>query len=53
MTTRRVYLWENRTETTKYLVIYFTLWYFNLLLPGIVSNITESYESLESFLTQA
>lgn len=36
MTTRRVYRWENRFETTKYLLIYLTLWYLNLLLPGIV-----------------
>jgi hypothetical protein len=52
MTTRRVYLWENRVETTKYLVIYFTLWYFNLLLPGIVSKLTESHDSMESLLTR-
>ena len=39
MTTRRVYLWENRTETVKYLLIYFTLWYFDLLIPGILSAI--------------
>ncbi|KAH8728319.1 hypothetical protein GQ44DRAFT_724328 [Phaeosphaeriaceae sp. PMI808] len=37
MTTRRVYRWENRAETTKYLVIYLILWYMNLLLPGILS----------------
>lgn len=36
MTTRRVYRWENRTETAKYLLIYVTLWYLNLLLPGVV-----------------
>ncbi|CAO2658052.1 Nn.00g073120.m01.CDS01 [Neocucurbitaria sp. VM-36] len=39
MTTRRVYRWENRAETTKYLLIYLTLWYFNLLLPGIMSAV--------------
>jgi len=38
MTVRRVYRWENRAETTKYLLIYLTLWYLNLLLPGIVSS---------------
>ncbi|KAF2820304.1 hypothetical protein CC86DRAFT_305158 [Ophiobolus disseminans] len=37
MTTRRVYRWEHPAETTKYLVIYLILWYFNLLLPGILS----------------
>ncbi|KAF1944695.1 hypothetical protein EJ02DRAFT_452296 [Clathrospora elynae] len=37
MTTRRVYRWEKPTETSKYLVIYLVLWYFNLLLPGILS----------------
>lgn len=36
MTTRRVYRWENRLETTKYLLIYFTLWLLNLILPGLV-----------------
>jgi hypothetical protein len=36
MTTRRVYRWEDRAETTKYLLIYLVLWYLNLLLPGIV-----------------
>ncbi len=36
MTTRRVYRWENRVETAKYLLIYLTLWYLNVLLPGIV-----------------
>ncbi|KAL5120432.1 hypothetical protein ACEQ8H_001722 [Pleosporales sp. CAS-2024a] len=37
MTTRRVYRWENRAETTKYLVSYLVLWYLNLLLPGMLS----------------
>jgi hypothetical protein len=37
MTTRRVYRWESPAETTKYLLIYLVLWYFNLLLPGVVS----------------
>ncbi|KAF2853539.1 hypothetical protein T440DRAFT_505843 [Plenodomus tracheiphilus IPT5] len=37
MTTRRVYRWEHPTETAKYLGIYVTLWYFNLLLPGLMS----------------
>lgn len=36
MTTRRVYRWELPAETSKYLAIYLVLWYFNLLLPGIV-----------------
>ncbi|KAH7378192.1 hypothetical protein DE146DRAFT_701511 [Phaeosphaeria sp. MPI-PUGE-AT-0046c] len=39
MTTRRVYRWENRAETMKYLCIYLILWYINLLLPGILSAI--------------
>jgi hypothetical protein len=39
MTTRRVYRWENRAETTKYLLIYLVLWYLNLLLPGIVCQL--------------
>ncbi|KAI4943599.1 hypothetical protein J4E91_009236 [Alternaria rosae] len=37
MTTRRVYRWEAPLETTKYLAIYLILWYFNLLLPGIMT----------------
>ncbi|KAF2875857.1 hypothetical protein BDV95DRAFT_562773 [Massariosphaeria phaeospora] len=37
MTTRRVYRWEDPAETSKYLLIYLTLWYFNLLLPGVLS----------------
>jgi hypothetical protein len=39
MATRRVYRWENPRETTKYLVVYAILWYFNLLLPGTLSVI--------------
>ncbi|KAF2658499.1 hypothetical protein K491DRAFT_652742 [Lophiostoma macrostomum CBS 122681] len=39
MTMRRVYRWENRRETTKYLLIYLTLWTFDLLLPGMLSAI--------------
>ncbi|KAF2811730.1 uncharacterized protein BDZ99DRAFT_508043 [Mytilinidion resinicola] len=39
MTTRRVYRWENSTETTKYLLIYLTLWYLNLILPGVLAAI--------------
>ncbi|KAF2794867.1 hypothetical protein K505DRAFT_407283 [Melanomma pulvis-pyrius CBS 109.77] len=39
MTTRRVYMWEERAETLKYLSIYLGLWYFNLILPGILSAI--------------
>ncbi|KAH7086267.1 hypothetical protein FB567DRAFT_444293 [Paraphoma chrysanthemicola] len=39
MTTRRVYRWESPPETLKYLSIYIVLWYFNLLLPGIMSAI--------------
>jgi hypothetical protein len=37
MTTRRVYRWEKPAETSKYLVVYILLWYFNLILPGVVS----------------
>ncbi|KAF2743486.1 hypothetical protein M011DRAFT_471419 [Sporormia fimetaria CBS 119925] len=37
MTIRRVYRWEVPSETAKYLVIYLTLWFFNLLLPGAIS----------------
>jgi hypothetical protein len=39
MTIRRVYRWEQPTETAKYLFIYLALWYFNLLLPGIVRHL--------------
>jgi hypothetical protein len=38
MTTRRIYRWENRNETLKYLVGYSTLWVLNLVLPGFVSH---------------
>jgi hypothetical protein len=38
MTTRRVYRWESRAETSKYLLIYMLLWYYNLLLTGIVCS---------------
>ncbi|CAI6243094.1 unnamed protein product [Periconia digitata] len=37
MTTRRVYRWENRLETLKYLMVYTALWYMNLVFPGILS----------------
>jgi hypothetical protein len=37
MTTRRVYRWEKPVETSKYLVVYMLLWYFNIILPGVVS----------------
>lgn len=37
MTTRRVYRYESPAETLKYLLIYCTLWYFNLILPGLIS----------------
>lgn len=37
MKTRYVYRWENPTKTSKYLFTYVVLWYFNLLLPGMVS----------------
>jgi hypothetical protein len=37
MSTRRVYRWEDRNETIKYLVIYVLLWVFDLVLPGFVS----------------
>lgn len=36
MTTRRVYRWESPAETSKYLIVYVLLWWFNLLLPGMV-----------------
>ncbi|OAL47228.1 hypothetical protein IQ07DRAFT_573080 [Pyrenochaeta sp. DS3sAY3a] len=39
MNTRRVYRWQDRAETAKYLVIYFVLWYFDLLLPGLLSAV--------------
>ncbi|KAF2491290.1 hypothetical protein BU16DRAFT_515579 [Lophium mytilinum] len=39
MTTRRVYRWESRAETAKYLLIYLTLWYLNLILPGVLTAI--------------
>jgi hypothetical protein len=39
MTTRRVYRWENRVETIKYLLIYVVLWATNLLFPGMVGSI--------------
>ena len=42
MTTRRVYRWEKPAESFKYLVIYVLLWYFNLILPGVVSCSTHS-----------
>lgn len=41
MTTRRVYRWESTTETMKYLVIYVLLWYFDVLLAGFVSRLTD------------
>ena len=40
MTARRVYRWESPMLTTKYILIYFTLWYFNLLLAGVVRPLT-------------
>ncbi|KAF1831184.1 hypothetical protein BDW02DRAFT_64433 [Decorospora gaudefroyi] len=39
MNTRRVYRWEKPTETSKYLVIYIILWYYDMLLPGMLSTI--------------
>ncbi|KAK8209040.1 hypothetical protein M8818_004004 [Zalaria obscura] len=39
MRTRRVYRWEDPAETLKYLAIYSVLWYFDLLLPGMISVI--------------
>jgi len=38
MTIRRIYRWENPSETAKYLVIYTILWWFNVILPGMVSR---------------
>lgn len=37
MSVRRVYRWENKNETLKYLCIYILLWIFDIVLPGIVS----------------
>ncbi|KAF2033071.1 hypothetical protein EK21DRAFT_59218, partial [Setomelanomma holmii] len=39
MTTRRVYRWESPPETIKYLLIYVVLWYFNLIIPGVMSAV--------------
>ncbi|KAH7113243.1 hypothetical protein B0J11DRAFT_572725 [Dendryphion nanum] len=48
MTTRRVYRWEQPTETLKYLLIYLILWYFNLLSAGMLSAIM--YLVIERFM---
>ncbi|KAF2006230.1 hypothetical protein P154DRAFT_255636 [Amniculicola lignicola CBS 123094] len=37
MAARRIYRWESRTETFKYLFAYMVLWAFDLLLPGLLS----------------
>lgn len=37
MTIRHVYRWESLAETWKYLIAYVVLWWYNLLLPGILS----------------
>ncbi|KAF2440804.1 hypothetical protein P171DRAFT_500312 [Karstenula rhodostoma CBS 690.94] len=34
MTSREIYRWEQPAETLTYLLIYATLWYFDMLLPG-------------------
>ncbi|KAF1345694.1 hypothetical protein BDV97DRAFT_378727 [Delphinella strobiligena] len=39
MTSRKVYRWEYPAETSKYLIIYSILWYFDLLLPGMLSAV--------------
>ncbi|GAM87602.1 hypothetical protein ANO11243_056290 [Dothideomycetidae sp. 11243] len=39
MTARRIYRWENISETFVYLMIYLLLWYLDLLLPGMVSEL--------------
>jgi hypothetical protein len=41
MKMRRIYLWEDRAQTMKYLIIYLVLWFYNLLLPAAVSRWTE------------
>ncbi len=38
MTARSVYQWKSPAKTSKYLVIYMLLWYFNSLLAGFVSS---------------
>ncbi len=38
MSARRVYRWENRSETLAYLVIYLVLWSFDIAVSGCVSN---------------
>ncbi|XPT02863.1 hypothetical protein M3J09_011969 [Ascochyta lentis] len=37
MTARRVYRWEQPATTSKYLLIYSVLWYFNMLLPSCLA----------------
>lgn len=37
MTVRRVYQWQSRSETAKYLAIYIVLWWFNIIICGAVS----------------
>ncbi|OAG06918.1 uncharacterized protein CC84DRAFT_1088757 [Paraphaeosphaeria sporulosa] len=34
MTSRKIYRWEQPAETLTYLLLYSTLWYFDMLLPG-------------------
>lgn len=42
MTSRHIYRWEQPAETLTYLLIYATLWYLDMLLPGSVSNASRS-----------
>ena len=39
MTIRRVYRWQNPSETAKYLVIYIILWWFDVIICGVLSAI--------------
>ncbi|KAL5411508.1 hypothetical protein PMIN03_004836 [Paraphaeosphaeria minitans] len=37
MTSRKIYRWEQPAETLTYLLIYVTLWYFDMILPGFLA----------------
>ena len=41
MTIRRIYRWENRNETLKYLIVYAVLWALSLIIPGFVSQLPD------------
>ena len=36
MSIRKVYRWEDRNETLKYLIVYAVLWIFDLIFSGCV-----------------